>query len=380
METESSISMVKILHRSPDTLELFVSGDCNLYSQAPDIRILKEELEGKNALKNLVFDLSGLNNWDSRLTTFLVACCNLCRQYEIQYDLNTLPKGLHGLIALAEAVPEKTDTRLHQNPSPFLERVGLHTQQSYQKSLEIFTFIGECLIALVRMVTGRARFRWSDVALTIQECGAEALGIVALISFLIGLILAFVGAVQLQQFGAAIYVADLVGIAMVREMGCIMTGIIMSGRTGAAFAAQLGSMKVNEEIDAFRTFGFSAVEFLVLPKMLALILMMPLLTVFADFFGILGGFVVGLGMLDLSYTEYFNETVSSISLTNFFIGIVKGSFFGILVAISGCLRGMQCGNNSAAVGLATTSAVVSGITTIIVADAVFAVLFNALKI
>jgi phospholipid/cholesterol/gamma-HCH transport system permease protein len=159
-----------------------------------------------------------------------------------------------------------------------------------------------------------------------------------------------------------------------------MTGIIVCGRTGAAFAAQLGTMKVNEEIDAFKSFGISPVEFLVLPRLLALVLMMPLLCVFADAIGILGGFCIALGLLDLSFTGYYVRTVEAISLTGFLLGVFKGSFFGVLVALTGCLRGMQSGQNAAAVGLATTSAVVTGITSIIAADAVFAVLCNALGI
>jgi phospholipid/cholesterol/gamma-HCH transport system permease protein len=203
---------------------------------------------------------------------------------------------------------------------------------------------------------------------------------VALISFLVGLILAFVGSLQLQQFGASIYVANLVGVAMAREMGAIMTGIIMCGRTGAAFAAQLGSMKVNEEIAAFKTFGFNPIEFLALPRMIALALMMPLLCIFADLVGILGGMVVGVGLLDLSFSEYWSQTVRGVELRHFIVGLAKVAVFGILVAITGCLRGMQCGSSSSSVGLATTSAVVLGITCIIIADAVFAIMLNALNL
>jgi phospholipid/cholesterol/gamma-HCH transport system permease protein len=160
----------------------------------------------------------------------------------------------------------------------------------------------------------------------------------------------------------------------------MMAGIVMSGRTGAAFAAELGTMQVTQEIDAFKTFSISAVEFLVLPRVLALVLMMPLLVVFADLLGVAGGFIVGLGMLDLSFREYYNETVDAITLTQFFIGIGKGAVFGVIVALTGCLRGLQCGRDSAAVGQAATSAAVTGITWIIIADAVFAVLFNLLGI
>jgi phospholipid/cholesterol/gamma-HCH transport system permease protein len=213
-----------------------------------------------------------------------------------------------------------------------------------------------------------------------RQCGPQALGIVALINFLVGMILAFVGAIQLEQFGASIFVADLVAVASVREMGCIMTGIILCGRTGAAFAAQLGTMKVNEEIDAFRTFGISPVEFLVLPRVVALVLMMPLLCVFADAIAILGGYAVSVNLLDITSVQYLSRTLEAVTPASFLLGVGKGGVFGVLVALTGCLRGMQCGANAAAVGLATTSAVVSGITAIIAADGVFAVLCNALHL
>jgi phospholipid/cholesterol/gamma-HCH transport system permease protein len=214
----------------------------------------------------------------------------------------------------------------------------------------------------------------------IQDCGPNALPIVTLISFLVGLILAFMGAVQLQSFGAQIYVADLVAIAATREMGCLMTGIIMAGRTGAAFAAQLGTMRVNEEIDALVTMGIQPMDFLVLPRMVALILMMPLLTVYSDLLAIMGGAFVGVTMLDLGFIEYLDRTAQALTLTNFSLGIVKGAIFGILVALSGCLRGIQSGRSAAAVGLAATSAVVTAIVLIVVAEGIFAVVLNALKI
>ena len=169
-------------------------------------------------------------------------------------------------------------------------------------------------------------------------------------------------------------------VAAVREMGCIMTGIILCGRTGAAFAAQLGTMKVNQEIEAFQTFGISPVEFLVLPRMLALIFMMPLLCIFADVIAIAGGFIVSTLLLDLTPSLYLSRTIAIINLSSFLLGIIKGAFFGVLVALTGCLRGMQCGTNAAAVGQATTSAVVTGITWIIASDGVFAVICNALHI
>ena len=209
---------------------------------------------------------------------------------------------------------------------------------------------------------------------------AQALPIVSLICFLVGLILAFIGAIQLQLFGAQIYVADLVGIAMVRLMAAIMTGIVMAGRTGGAFAAQLGTMQVNQEIDALKTLGISPMEFLVLPRMLALALMMPLLCLYANIMGILGGMVVGVGMLNIGFIEYYNETAKAIGLWNLGIGLFSGCVFGVIVALAGCMRGMQCGRSASAVGDAATSAVVTAIVGIILSTAVITVLCNMLGI
>ncbi len=291
-----------------------------------------------------------------------------------------LPEGLQRLLTLATAIPERTGARKTDIRDPFLVRVADATFNLQAGAREALTFIGDVTLALGRLCTGKARFRKAELFFLMQSCGAEALPIVSLISLLVGLILAFVGAVQLQMFGAQIYVASLVGIGMVRVMGAIMTGIIMAGRTGAAFAAELGTMQVNEEIDALQTMGISPMEFLVLPRMLALTVMMPLLCVYADLMGILGGLIVGVGMLDLGVMEYYNQTVVSLSLTHLWIGLFYSAVFGVLVALCGCLRGMQCGRSASAVGTATTSAVVTSIVCIIVATAIITVVCNVLGI
>jgi phospholipid/cholesterol/gamma-HCH transport system permease protein len=222
--------------------------------------------------------------------------------------------------------------------------------------------------------------RWSDVALLVQQSGIEALPIVTLVTFLLGLILAFVGAIQLQTFGATIYVADLVGVAMVRDMGALITGIIMAGRSGAAFAAQIGAMKVTQEIDALETMAIPAMDFLVLPRVIALFLMMPLLTLYGDAMGILGGGFVGVTMLGISPISYLLQTADAVSLTHTIGGVIKGTVYGVLIAIAGCLQGMQSGRSSSGVGDAATKAVVYGIVSIITACGIFAFLFYALGI
>ncbi len=345
----------------------------------PDVSGITRELTAGPA-KAVEFDTSRLGGWDSALLVRILGLYEECVGKNIEFRTNTLPSGLAKLLALSQAVPEKKDAARRAEATSFLQRIGESGLDAWTGAKAILSFVGENVVALLRMVRGRAQFRWLDMVEVMQACGPQALGIVALINFLIGLILAFVGATELARFGASIYTADLVAVAAVREMGCIMTGIILCGRTGAAFAAQLGTMKVNQEIEAFQTFGISPVEFLVLPRMLALVLMMPLLCIFADLIAIAGGFLVSTLMLDIAPKLYLSRTVESINLAGFLLGIFKGSFFGVLVALTGCLRGMQCGTNAAAVGLATTSAVVTGITWIIASDGIFAVICNALHI
>lgn len=368
---------VTVEQASPGVLLVRLSGDAR---EPPSVDTVREALDRSPEVKALSFESADLTGWDSRFVAFIRNCAELCRERNVEFRDEGLPEGVRRLLRLARAVPERSDVRQRTAEEPFLQNVGEHALKDLEGTRDLFTFLGENIMALGKLLRRRAQFRWADAFLVMQQCGPQALGIVALINFLVGLILAFVGAIQLARFGASIYVADLVGIATVREMGCIMTGIILCGRTGAAFAAQLGTMKVNEEINALQTFGISPIEFLVLPRMVALILVMPFLCAFADLISIAGGFVVSISMLDITPTVYLTRTIEAIQLKSFLLGIGKGSFFGFLVAYTGCLRGMQSGSSAAAVGEATTRAVVTGITTIVASDGVFAVLANALNI
>ena len=372
-------SQVSFTLAADSTLNVQLRGAWRLRSGVPPATLVERELETRRA-RSVAFDAGKLGSWDSSVLIFLVQLSELCRQRQIPMDRAGLPAGVQKLLALAEAVPERKGARRELTEASVLERIGTTAIGVAGSLTEMLSFLGEMTISSVRLFGMKARYRASDLFLLIQQCGAQALPIVTLISFLVGVILAFVGAVQLKQFGAQIYVADLVGIAMMREMGAMMTGIIMAGRTGAAFAAQLGTMKVTQEVDALTTAGFSPLEFLVLPRVIALILMMPLLCLYSDFVGVLGGAVIGVGMLDLSWTTYFQETVNAITLTDILGGVFKSSVYGVLIALSGCLRGLQCGNSSSAVGDAATSAVVTGIVAIVVACGSFAVVFYILGI
>ncbi len=357
---------------------LRLAGSWRLENKLPGALLeVREALDAGQPVRRLSFEAGGVTGWDSGLVTFVRKLMDEGQRRGIEVDRGGLPEGAQHLLNLAAAVAAK-ETGRGAKRVPWLERVGLQAEAVVAGETAMLVFIGQACLAFWALLRRRARFQSSDLSLIIEECGARALPIVTLICFLVGLILAFVGAVQLRRFGAQIYVADLVGIAMSQEMGAMMTGIILAGRTGAAFAAQLGTMQVNEEIDALRTMGISPMEFLVLPRMVALILMTPLLTIYGDVVGILGGAFVGVTMLKLSLTTYMRETLSALALTDFAKGLVKGGVFGVLVAWAGCLRGMQCGRSSAAVGLATTAAVVLGIVSIIVADAILTVIYDAI--
>jgi phospholipid/cholesterol/gamma-HCH transport system permease protein len=362
---------------SDGLLVLRLSGRWLMRDHLPARAAIERELSARPTARALAFDTRSVEDWDSGFVVFVRQALNAGRDLHLDADLSGLPAGVRKLLDLAAAVSERETGRCAR-PVPLLARLGGVAIRGAGQAREMVTFLGDACLALGRFVGRRARLRRADLLVTIQEAGPEALGIVSLISFLVGVILAYVGAVQLRRFGAEIYVADLVGIAMVRQMGAIMTGIIMAGRTGAAYAAQLGTMRVNEEIDAVRTMGISPVEFLVLPRMLGLIIMMPLLTVYADLVGILGGAVIGAGMLKVGFLPYWNRTWVAVDLSDITVGLISASVFGVLVAIAGCLRGMQSGRSSAAVGLAATSAVVTGIVFIVTADAILTVIYDAL--
>lgn len=336
-------------------------------------------VSGLDGTSQIRFDCTELDGWDTGLMVFVQQLDRLCRRQGHDIDINGLPSGAKRLHRLATAVPPAT-SKGGAGSTGFFDQLGKATLSVIADGRSMIAFIGEATLAFGRFVTGRARVRSTDIWLTIQECGADALPIVSLISFLVGIILAFVGVVQLEQFGAEIYVANLVGIAMARDIGPIMAAIIMAGRTGSAFAAQLGTMQVSEEIDALKTFGIPPIDFLVLPRMLALMLMMPLLALYADLLGILGGALIGAAMPTVTATQYLNQTLGALSLGDFIGGLIKSAVYGALVALAGCLRGMQSGRSAAAVGLAATSAVVTGIVAVVVACAVLTVVYNALGV
>jgi phospholipid/cholesterol/gamma-HCH transport system permease protein len=359
-------------------LELVIAGHWCLDEDLPLPDIVQEQL--LNDVTSLQFNTSELESWDSGLLAFLAGVLELCHANKITTDLSGLPHGLRHLLTMAAAVPEQKIEGRDSAREGIVFRVGMKTQAFFHGALDMLTFLGEITQSMGRLITGRAKFRGRDLWLEIQEVGPKGLGIVSVISFLVGLILAYLGADQLRLVGAQIFIADLVAIGMVREVGALMTGIIIAGRTGAAFAAQLGTMQVNEEIDAYRTLGISPVDFLVLPKILALMLMMPLLTLYAGFVGMFAGFLISITIFDISVFEYYTETLRALEIKHFLVGLCKGTVYGAMVAYAGCLRGMQCGRSAEAVGEAATSAVVTGILLITISASILTIIFYQLGI
>lgn len=374
MEAQGTIETEK----RDSALCLHFKGQWTINSTFPSFPEIQALVSDK--IVSICFDTTELQAWDSRFLIILSKINEFATCNHITFKDEGLPSGVQRLLALASASPEKEPFKPEDKDQSFLEIVGNKTSHLVQDVNEILSFTGLIALSYLRLITGKAQFLKSDLLYFLEECGPAALPIVSLISVLVGVILAFVGAVQLRLFGAEIYIANLVGLGMTREMGAMMAAIIMAGRTGAAFAAQLGTMQVNEEIDALHTMGIAPVDFLVIPRLSSLLLMMPLLALWADLLGIGGGFVIARLTLDISMIEYYNQTIGSVTLRHFGVGIFKAIIFGYLVAFAGCLRGMQCGRSASAVGAAATSAVVTAIVLIVVSDAIMTIIFNILGI
>ena len=366
---------------APDnTLAVALAGDWLLGNALPGIEPVLENLRKSPAPAGIAFDTAELGDWDTALVARLVSIRRDAEANGIAVDESGLPEGARQLLGLAFAVKEREGARRSARDIGIFEAVGEKTLRVVARSRDLLAFLGELVLSFGRLFRGKATYLRSDLVQYVQEAGAEALPIVSLISFLIGMIFAYVGVMQLENFGAGIYTADLVAVAMVREMAPIMTAIIMAGRTGAAYAAQIGTMKVNEEVDALTTLGMDPMDFLVTPRVIALIVMLPMLSLYGSLMGILGGTFVGLSMLDVSLVQYASQTVNSVGLNSLLGGLFKSVVYGSLVAIAGCQQGLACGNSAMAVGQSTTRAVVMSIVLIVVSASILTVIYINLGI
>ena len=360
-----------------------VDGDRLIVTLRGKWRVIESRPKWQHSLKGempkrVKIEVDQVEKWDSSLLLFLFDVQQWCRVAGTYFDQSGLPDKTKEMLSQL--------SRSHETSVPFdrtdnlFIAVGDATYNAWLRLKEILAFVGECVISTVRLVKNPRKFRWCDCLEEMQQCGAMALPIVSLISILVGMTLAYTGALILRQYGGDIYVADLVGITMVREMGALMTGIVLSGRTGAAFAAHLGNMKANEEIDAFQTLGISPVDFLVMPRLIALGLMMPLLSLYANCLGILGGMVIALSLLEIPPAAFWVEMLTIVDMSDVMAGVIKATTFGVIIGLAGCLRGLQAERSAAGVGQAVTSAVVTAILFIIIADAAYAVVFDMMGI
>jgi phospholipid/cholesterol/gamma-HCH transport system permease protein len=373
------------LERHDDTAVLALSGDWIASETGVRSATQVQQILQDARLGALRIDAAHVGRWDSALIAFLKMICSQTSEHRgqpIQIDLKGLPETVRRLVDLAAAAtasraPGSSSPSPH---NPIAVRVGEVALGLWAKTVDIAGLVGDVILRIAASLTGRAYTRISDVWQLIREAGPRAFAIVAIVNGLVGAILAFVGSVQLQRFGAGIYVANLVGVAVVREMAAIVTAIVMSGRTGGAYAAHIATMQGNEEIDALNVLGIPVFDFVVLPRVLALVTMMPLLYLYACAIALVGGMAVSVAVLDLTPVSFLQQLREAVSGAQFGIGLVKSVAFGILVALASCYVGLNAGRSAADVGRAATTAAVSGIVGVIALDAVFAVCANALGI
>ena len=363
-------------HHDGSRLLLGIGGDWNVGVPVPAVDDVLNESFGPEAgdgaeadVNRIVVEPRDLGTWDSSLLVFLTELSDAADARGLDLDTDALPGDLQRLVATAQAVPER-DVDRDEPPDALADRLGEKALQLWDGLLDFISFTGQVIVSAGRVATGRGHMQARDFWLILQNSSARALPIVTLIAFLVGLILSFLGAVVLRRFGADYYVSYLVSYGMLRELGALMTAIIMAGRTGAAFAAELGSMKISEEIDALKTLGLSPVDVLVLPRVVAVVVALPLLTLYADAVGILGGWTVAINMLDVTTPQFFVGLVTPVTLSDALLGVVKAIVYGVIIGVTGCLRGLNAGSDASAVGNAATSAVVVGITLIVLANAI----------
>lgn len=356
-----------------------IGGSWNIETDWPKDAIDILDGIGSKKISLLSIEEKNLSSWDSSLLVFLYELAKEAKKASIPVKL-TLQPGLDRLIQMAFAVPPRKGADTRTIKAGFVTRIGQEALALYPRILDFLNFLGEVSLGIGRLLIGRSKMRLEDLFTAMYQCGVQSLPIISITTLLFGLILAFVGAVQLTQFGAQIYVAGLVGIGMLRVMGAVMVGVVMSGRIGAAYAALIGTMQVNEELDALKVIGISPIDFLVIPRVIALMLMIPLLTLYADLMGIIGGWLVATLMLDINSLQYVHATIQMVHFKQLLVGLVYGTAFGIVIAVTSCFQGIRCGRSAMAVGQTTTRAVVTAIVGIIIVTAIITVIFNVLGV
>jgi phospholipid/cholesterol/gamma-HCH transport system permease protein len=363
---------------APDILGVKIIGRLDSMSTGNIWRETNLELD-RTSPKRVIVDASGIEYCDGSGIGYLFGLRQRQQKGGGDFEIRGLQAEFQHLLDLFDPAEFEETSEVQPDPIRFFEKIGRATCQICEEAYTFVEFVGEAGVALVKALLTPKQVRWKDAFLVAETAGVNALPVIALIGFLMGLIMAFQAAIPMRQFGAEIYVANLVGLSMVRELGPLMTAIVLAGRSGSAFAAELGTMKVNEEIDALITMGLDPVQFLVVTRILAAVIMTPLLTLFADLIGVMGGSLVLISM-GYSLSTYFKQIISMVTYVDLFGGLLKSIVFGLLVAGIGCLRGLQTEIGASAVGESTTRAVVGGIVLIVVTDGIFSVVYYYLGI
>jgi phospholipid/cholesterol/gamma-HCH transport system permease protein len=366
-------------HEEGDAAVVALQGRLHLADAAPLWQALKDCAARALPDRPLHLDVSGVESVDGGAMALLVQLRADLHRRGVRAEFIGGKESVHELIHLYRG-DVKVGPLKRRRPRSTLDQLGHATVAFFTELKLVLAFFGMMLISAGRVLRRPHTANWRELWPTMERTGADAVPIVLLINFLVGFVMAFQGAVQLKQFGANIFVADLVGLALARELGPLMTAIIVCGRSGAAFAAELGSMAVAEEIDALRVMGFGPMRFLVLPRALALMLVLPMLTLLADLIGMLGGLTVGIVSLDLTFVGYLYETQKAVRLWDVFSGLVKSVVFGLVIALIACQQGLATSGGAEGVGRRTTSAVVTTLFTLIVVDAAFTLFFNAFNL
>jgi phospholipid/cholesterol/gamma-HCH transport system permease protein len=365
----------------PNPQVLILSG----YWSVGGIGTLEQKLQAvRPAIRApLLANATGIEALDTAGAWLLQQLLTRLRSEGIEVTLEGLRPEFAKLLALiaGHVANQKSSPAQANTPEPTaLQGLGRNVGVAFEQGNALLAFVGETTLALVGTLAHPARWRWRVILYNIRSAGFDALPIVALLSFLLGIVVAYQGADQLRQYGANIFVADLVGLSMLREFAPLITAIIIAGRSGSAYAAQIGTMAVTEEIDAMRTIGIAPLELLVLPKIIALMIALPLLTVFADVLGVVGGMIMARLQLGVGYGEFLERFVKAVSLTSYVVGIGKAPVFAAIIALVGCFQGFRTHGGADSVGRQTTRAVVQSIFLVIVADALFSIAFSVLDL
>jgi len=360
------------------TLALYLQGRITLGDADRLLARINDAVAAGNPA-SVRIDLSGVSYMDGAGVLTLFRLEDSLRKKGIPFTLVGVPEEIRGVMALIDR-EGLTRSPLHTERGlvGIVEGLGSASVRISEDIAAMMAFLGDLVAAVIHLLRRPREVRWEDVFFYVRRVGAEGLPIVGLISILIGLIIAFMSSLQLKQFGANVYVASLVAVAIVRELGPIMTAILVAGRSASAFAAEIGTMRVNDEVDALVTMGFDPIRFLVVPKLIATVIVLPLLTLYADLFGILGGMIVGVAGLDLTAYTYLQASRRSVTVFFLNASLVKAVVFACIIASIGCQRGFQVRGGVEEVGAATTSAVVTAILLIVVVDSAFAVVLHYL--